>query len=144
MPALDVLEIAKPILLQRYQEAIAEKTLIAKREKEFLEARRREEEARILADRTAKNQEEARKQRILEMQRLDLQKSFSNNTLLDKSNSGDSITVTTPVITPIPAPIPIPSVAPLMPSLKPSSSPKALSIYIHATYIIIWSTSPSI
>ena len=61
IPALDVLEIAKPILLQRYQEAVAEKALIAEREREFSKARRREEEARALADRAAKNQEEARK-----------------------------------------------------------------------------------
>lgn len=87
--ALDVLEATKPILLERYQQVEVERASLAQREREFAAARKREDEARLLAQRTAKSQEEARRQRLVEMQKLDIKRAYANNTLLDRSISGD-------------------------------------------------------
>ena len=50
---LDILESSKPILLTRFREAEAERVRLESRQKEMLAARRREEEARKLAERAA-------------------------------------------------------------------------------------------
>lgn len=76
---LDLLEQTKPILLERFKEAEAEQQRLIQREQEAVEARRRDDAAKELALQAARSQEEARKQRILEMQKLDMAKAYQKN-----------------------------------------------------------------
>jgi STAM-binding protein len=99
---LDILEAGKLVLLARFREAEAEQGRLEARQRELDAARRREEEARILAERAVKGQEEARRQRIIEMQKLDMANRLSKSTTdLSASLSGE---IATPVMTPLPAP----------------------------------------
>lgn len=104
------MEKTKPVLLERYRAVRAEQLRMATRERELEAVRQREAEAKALAERAVRNQEEARKQRLLEMQKLDLAKAYEKRattatataTLDDQATAAPSI----PALTPSPAPPP--------------------------------------
>lgn len=60
LPALDLLEQCKPVLLQRFKDAEMERLRMVQREAELESARRREAEARAMAERALRSQESAR------------------------------------------------------------------------------------
>lgn len=60
LPALDLLEQCKPVLLRRFREVETERLRMAQREAELELARRREAEARAMAERALRSQESAR------------------------------------------------------------------------------------
>lgn len=97
--ALEVLERSKPILLQKFKEAEAEQARMEQRERELVEARQREEAAKLLAERTLKIQDEARRQRLKEMQKLDMAEAYANKVDLCRSLGNE---ITTPALIPTP------------------------------------------
>lgn len=77
-------------MLNRFREAEAERLRSEQRSRELAEARKREEMAQQMAARAVKTQEEARRQRLSEMQKVDLAKSFApKNDILSRSSSED-------------------------------------------------------
>lgn len=119
LTVLDRLEQTKPILLERFQNAEAERLRLEKREQEAAEAKRREDEAKEMAQRAVKTQEEARKQRLVEMQKLDMAKSYQTSmekTPMALGSQNASLEKTAP----------IPSIPPLIP-VSAATRPVAFS-----------------
>lgn len=123
--ALDALESTKPILLERYGAVRIEQRRLAMREKEMELTRRREAEAKTLAERAAKNQEEARRQRLVEMQKLDLSKAYERKTSFANENVAMASSI--PALTPTPVPPPKAAGSILPSNISPVSSSESLT-----------------